>query len=419
MEEARVGRVAKAFRVKKWICDGCSTNEHVATWIRSKGRAGTCSFCNIATRLTVDLDQLAAYADPVIGRSTHPAFDEEIHGPSDRPENIVSDLAGVSKEVAREIVNRGRLLDDASPSRYDLPWARSTTLDLGLNRDWNDLLRAVRHESRYFGPRTREILDTLFGDIETFGDAIAVRELPVGAAVFRGRAARNHDEAKLFLAAPQLHLQAPPTDKAVPGRMNSEGIRVFYGALREEVAVAELRPPVGSNVVVGQFSLIRPLRVLELAHVSRALSRDPFAPDASERIRKATFLWLLQTEIGRPVQPLDPPLSYLPTQIIADYISQIVQLDGIAYISAQFNGHDPMSMGAGDEEPRDRNVAFFRSSARTEGEGEGEESGPPALRFIEGSARMLDIRKVSLSYGPNMWAHYVDPPQDEDSEEEG
>jgi len=40
---------------------------------------------------------------------------------------------------------------------------------------------------------------------------------------------------------------------------------VFYGATDPDVALAEIRPPVGSRVVVGKFGLQRPLRLLDVA----------------------------------------------------------------------------------------------------------------------------------------------------------
>lgn len=38
----------------------------------------------------------------------------------------------------------------------------------------------------------------------------------------------------------------------------------------------------------------------------------------------------------------------------------------------------------------------------------------PGLRFVPDSRKMLDITKIDISYELNMWAHYVDPPVEED-----
>jgi len=46
--------------------------------------------------------------------------------------------------------------------------------------------------------------------------------------------------------------------------MNARGVSVFYGAIDPRVALAEVRPPVGSRVAVARFEIIRPLRLLDL-----------------------------------------------------------------------------------------------------------------------------------------------------------
>ena len=81
--------------------------------------------------------------------------------------------------------------------------------------------------------------------------------------VFRGRLASSAREADEWFKSPETILNAPPKDKATAGRMNAAGVRVFYGALQERIAVAELRPPIGSHVVVGSFAPTRGLRVVD------------------------------------------------------------------------------------------------------------------------------------------------------------
>lgn len=39
--------------------------------------------------------------------------------------------------------------------------------------------------------------------------------------------------------------------------MNARGVSVFYGANDPTAAIAEVRPPVGSQVAVAQFEIIR------------------------------------------------------------------------------------------------------------------------------------------------------------------
>ncbi|MDX7018912.1 RES family NAD+ phosphorylase, partial [Klebsiella aerogenes] len=51
--------------------------------------------------------------------------------------------------------------------------------------------------------------------------------------------------------------------------MNAKGISVFYGATSKTNAVSEVRPPVGSFVVVSEFRVLRPVRLLDLTVLGR------------------------------------------------------------------------------------------------------------------------------------------------------
>jgi hypothetical protein len=73
--------------------------------------------------------------------------------------------------------------------------------------------------------------------------------------------------------------------------MNARGISVFYGAVSAEVALAEVRPVVGSRVVTTRFLLSRPIRLLDLeALQSVTVAGSVFDPTYIEQLEKAHFL---------------------------------------------------------------------------------------------------------------------------------
>ena len=41
----------------------------------------------------------------------------------------------------------------------------------------------------------------------------------------------------------------------------------------------------------------------------------------------------------------------------------------------------------------------------------------PGLAFVPGSAQMLDVTEIEVSYRQNMWAHYQDAPIEDDEEQ--
>ncbi len=120
--------------------------------------------------------------------------------------------------------------------------------------------------------------------------------------------------------------------------MNAQGIRVFYGATHPEVALAEVRPPVGSRVVVAQFDVRIPLRLLDVEALQMlSVGVSPFDPHYLIRKQKASFLSGLSERITMPVMPDDEALSYIATQVIAEYLASLQHphLDGMIYPSAQ------------------------------------------------------------------------------------
>src|SRR5207244_1470845 len=146
------------------------------------------------------------------------------------------------------------------------------------------------------------------------------------------------------------------------GRMNSAGIPVFYGGFSEDVCVAEVRPHVGGIVVTGQFHVTRPLQLLDLTMLDEhGFAGSMFRADYYSRVTKRLFLRSFHNLISRPVQPHEEALEYVPTQAVAEYIANVLGLDGIIYASAQTNTRDE-----DDDTPTDRatqNVALFNRAS--------------------------------------------------------
>ena len=123
--------------------------------------------------------------------------------------------------------------------------------------------------------------------------------------------------------------------------MNARGVSVFYGANDPRVAIAEVRPPVGSQVAVARFEIVRPLRLLDLTAL-RTVSEGGsiFDPELASQMERAMFLRSLSQRLTRPVMPDDEDFDYLPTQAIADFLATQNQptIDGIMFPSVQVAG---------------------------------------------------------------------------------
>jgi len=136
--------------------------------------------------------------------------------------------------------------------------------------------------------------------------------------------------------------------------MNAHGISVFYGANGEDAALAEVRPPVGSQVAIARFDIIRPLRLLDLTAFDGLVTPGSiFDPGYIRALEKAGFLGTLGQRLSRPVMPNDQALEYLATQAVADVLAtdRKMNLDGLIF---------PAVQAAGDG----RNVVLFHKAAR-------------------------------------------------------
>jgi len=199
----------------------------------------------------------------------------------------------------------------------------------------------------------------VFGDIDQLkthdGRPLVVAAGPQTSIdhLYRSRDFQAVDQLKDALGRPDLHLGSPPARAARAGRMNAQGIAVFYGATHALVAIAEVRPPVGSEVVVARFNFCRLLRLLELTALEDVQDGGSiFDPTLKQRLERAAFLRTLCGRMARPVMPDDEAFEYLPTQAVADFLGTMNEprLDGIVFPSAQTS--------------EGRNVVLFHHAAR-------------------------------------------------------
>jgi RES domain len=204
--------------------------------------------------------------------------------------------------------------------------------------------RSLAIQTRFFNQQASDHLASVFADIHTLktrkGQPLIVRAgagTPI-VELHRARVFHNECDVGPALARPDLHLGPPPPHVAASGRMNARGVSVFYGATDPKVALAEVRPPVGSFVVVARFEIIRPIQLLDLNALSAVhIEGSIFDADYASRLAKAEFLRSLTARISMPVMPDDEAMDYLPTQAVADFLASRSNepIDGIIFPSVQ------------------------------------------------------------------------------------
>lgn len=352
------------------ICHQC-VGDHILSNEIEKSEDSKCTYCGdilpswpletLAERVEIAFQEhyIRTPSEPseweyALLRDRESQYDWEREG--EQVLSAIEDAAGLSEAAAldvlellsekyydREMAQLGEETEFDSESRYE----RKGSSDWEWQSKWERFERILQTESRYFGRNAAAHLDTVFGGIDhlsTWNKTPLVVDAGPSTPIrilYRARVFQSHEALKRALCRPDKELGSPPGRFAASGRMNARGISVFYGATDQKVALAEVRPPVGSNVAIAAFKIIRPLRLLDLSALENTfIDGSVFDPDLVSRLSRVAFLRTLGKKMTRPVMPDDQEFDYLATQAVSDFLAteNTPALDGIVYESTQAIG---------------------------------------------------------------------------------
>jgi hypothetical protein len=346
------------------LCANCVGEPYLSGEIKSEGDAGTCSFCGGEAHvytLGVVADRLEGVFEKHFRRTNRDpegweyTAQKEGYWERDGEQTVyaILNLMDVSEEIAGalqsilgdryrdlEADQMGEETEFSEEAHYEETGADLTD----FHDSWRSFERSIQGEARFFSPMAEAVLSDLFNDVHEMkarGQRPAVREIgpntPI-ARLHRARVFQSENRLTEALINPERYVGTPASRYAANGRMNARGVSVFYGATDLEVALAEVRPPVGSKVVTAAFEIIRPLYVLDVEALQRVMVRGSmFDPRFARSFNRAAFLNSLAARITMPIMPDGEATDYLVTQAMADYLANKVDppLDGILYPSAQ------------------------------------------------------------------------------------
>jgi hypothetical protein len=356
----------------KRICFDCVGEACLSDEIRRKGARADCSYCK-KTHRTWSIGELAKRLETAFEQhyvrtpdqpndlefmlQRDPELNYEWYRGGERVNDAIMDAANIpsasADDVQRILAHQhadfsadatGEETEFADGSYYE----RKGASDEAWQKEWRSFENSLKTKARFFSRTASKHLASIFDGI----DALPTRDgrPPVVDAgpgtdfrtLYRARVFQCDGKLDAALCRPDQQLGPPPAFLAVAGRMNAHGISVFYGANDPKVAVAEVRPPVGSRVAVAQFQIIRKLRLLDLTALCDVRPEGSiFDVGFSARLEHAQFLRSLSGRMTRPVMPDDEPFDYLVTQAVADFLAteSSASIDGIIFPSVQAAGH--------------------------------------------------------------------------------
>lgn len=392
------------------ICSACIGEIFLNAEVKKDGTSQPCSYCANPAK-TISIGELAESTKTMLEEHFYqtsldsPPF-EDVR-PGEPIVDVIASAAEIdelpAKHVQQVLENDNydhemAQMQEECPFEEEAHYAEKGPQTYELSAAWSDFETRLKTETRLFNREAEATLDSVFtgltGHKTMTGKAVIVLAGADTALVSLYRARVFHTDEKLeaALARPDLEVGPPPWRAAIAGRMNSRGISVFYGSGTPEAALAEIRPPVGSRVVVGRFDLIRPLQLLDVEALrSIFVTGSLFDPTFMPRLEKARFLQGLSRRITVPVMPDDEPFEYLVTQAIADYLANRKDpvIDGIIYPSVQ----------CGNQE---LNAVLFHKSARVEK--------LPIPSGTDISASLYDHSDGDVS--PDYWVWEKTPPEE-------
>jgi hypothetical protein len=343
------------------------------------------------------------------GESLDYLLEEELQVPSEAAEDLASILYAMDEDDSRDGGDEFFSSEQSYHRAYLHPWE--------YHEAWEEFTYRIKHSRRFFDLGAQQLIARILG---APGDQKA-RTLPILKlgpkeeliGIYRARRARNEDEARRFLKNAPTQLGPPPPRLASAGRMNPAGISVFYGALSAETAVAELRPSVADIVVYAEFRPRRVLRLLDLPRIHIAFSGSLFESGYEDRASRRRFLEGFHSLISQPIRRGDETLEYLPTQAIAEYVANVLGLDGVLYASAQV-GATPepaepknfvLVQDLTPEELARHNVVLFGSAARVVNAKHNEpgKRRKAILRYVKRSGLGVTVSAVNYSSRPTVF----------------
>ncbi|CAI2481315.1 RES domain [Serratia proteamaculans] len=341
---------------EKFICYRCVSDKHVKARIKNEGnREQNCSYCPKEVK-NISVERLGEWVDTMFDNYyKRGGYDYSGNARGEEAAFIIEEDLGVDNGAAADIYQSmqsnpsidSNYYDNEAKYEADTTFVPIKNIRGHYDTKWEEITRSLKHESRFFNKDAKTFLDELFKDIHamrTDESGSAIKSYTPVDIFYRARSFTELSEVEKALSQPERYLGPPPPDSAKSGRMNALGVPVFYGALSPETAMAEIRPVVGSWIIVAQFRPLRDLRILDLSSMNfiPPVGASKFDPEHLQVREKIRFLKTLAHKLTIPVLNGANGHEYLMTQAVAEYLGlyEGFDLDGITFKSTQVNNDD-------------------------------------------------------------------------------
>lgn len=344
------------------VCSNCVEDVYLKAIIDRKGQPAKCDVCHVEREKAITVAGLGEILEPILRELIELGDEVKRFSPDDENgyleqegddlDYFVQEALGQYFDFNDEIIEAVIDAEGCWPPDGDEPFFSTSNsyvsrrvVDQKHWSTWRHLEQEIRHKRRFFNFGVKGFFDELFSDIETLLTHVErtnvagslVQSLPPGSLFYRSRKCDSDDLRKRMFKQPYKYVGPPPIESARAGRMNPDGISLFYGAREWETCLAEIRPDLGGEsgtITVETTERLRLLDFTQFKHAYKLLSY--FQPDYKEQAARCAFLRQLGDLISRPVVP-GHEAEYLITQAMTEYLANEYpnRFDGLLYASTQ------------------------------------------------------------------------------------
>ena len=393
------------------VCCECVEDSYLSKIIEEDGVPVECSVCGDDIHNAFTVEELGKLLEPImrehfaLGPDVRKFGDDDSYWDEQEGDPMswaVQEVLGQYFDFEDEIVDAVCDAEDCWPPDGDIPFWDTSCLYVETKANsrpyferWHYTLDELKHGRRFFSPAAQTLFAALFDGVEQLKVWVdkstqpVVRQIDVGTKLFRARICNSRTMLPDFYQDPFKHVGPPPREKARAGRMNAEGVAVFYGALEEDTCLAEMRPALGNELVIITLETTKPLYVLDFSRLERAWGGKAlsyFQPDFTEQVEKHAFLRHIHRLISQPIVP-GRESDYLITQTMAEYLAHMhpKPFDGILFASSQ---HE-----------KGTNVVLFADTTMLVGELFGLTYVPESIRLFSTTSIQYEHYEMKVAVG--------------------
>ncbi|WP_415301682.1 RES family NAD+ phosphorylase [Alcaligenes sp. SJTW-7] len=340
------------------ICIDCVEIEPLRRFVTGNGASGTCAYCRkekICTKKQAVFEYILACLDK------NTALDKDLSqfeywsfydGGSDDIDAaffdvVVAEWLGIDNasvtndiyEYAPESYKRDEKGIDVNYFRDDGNLERNFIED-----EWSKFISGISHSHRFFNPKAKEFLDTVFSRIVRSDGKLKPECITVvnhGDVLYRARTVADYDAARKLEDDPANQFGPPPRGGTGSQRMTPSGISAMYCGFERETCLSEIRAITGDFVVSAGLTPAAPMSLLNLSSLDQEVDAKLTIMDEDyiHSVHLTAFLKSLVNKMSKPKGRNDE-LSYLSTQVVFEYLRLKFQgqVDGLIYPSVQTGG---------------------------------------------------------------------------------